>query len=131
MIKINVVTPLGILFQEEVEMVIFRNNEGEQAILQNHIPIVVMLNPGYVRLQRNNETLYVTVVGGFLEFSNNVVNVIAQEAEVGRDHENALKHLAELRKRRLEENKKRNIDFTRAERQIREELKKIKASKYL
>lgn len=131
MIKINVVTPLGILFQEEVEMVIFRNNEGEQAILQNHIPIVVTLNPGYVRLQRNNETLYVTVVGGFLEFSNNVVNVIAQEAEVGRDHENALKHLAELRKRRLEENKKRNIDFTRAERQIREELKKIKASKYL
>lgn len=131
MIKINVVTPLGILFQEEVEMVIFRNNEGEQAILQNHIPIVVTLNPGYVRLQRNNETLYVTVVGGFLEFSNNVVNVIAQEAEVGRDHENALKHLVELRKRRLEENKKRNIDFTRAERQIREELKKIKASKYL
>ncbi|GEM_PF-209702 len=131
MIKINVVTPLGILFQEEVEMVIFRNNEGEQAILQNHIPIVVTLNPGYVRLQRNNETLYVTVVGGFLEFSNNVVNVIAQEAEVGRDHENALKHLAELRKRRLEENKKRNIDFTRAEREIREELKKIKASKYL
>jgi len=131
MIKINVVTPLGILFQEEVEMVIFRNNEGEQAILQNHIPIVVTLNPGYVRLQRNNETLYVTVVGGFLEFSNNVVNVIAQEAEVGRDHENALKHLVELRKRRLEENKKRNIDFTRAEREIREELKKIKASKYL
>ncbi|NLC94828.1 MAG: ATP synthase F1 subunit epsilon [Bacilli bacterium] len=131
MIKINVVTPLGILFQEEVEMVIFRNNEGEQAILQNHIPIVVTLNPGYVRLQRNNETLYVTVVGGFLEFSNNVVNVIAQEAEVGRDHENALKHLAELRKRRFEENKKRNIDFTRAEREIREELKKIKASKYL
>ncbi|NLG82474.1 MAG: ATP synthase F1 subunit epsilon [Bacilli bacterium] len=131
MIKINVVTPLGVLFEEEVEMIVFRNTEGEQAILENHIPVVVTLNPGYVRLKRNGETLYVTVVGGFLEFSNNIVTVIAQEAEVGRDHENALKHLEDLRKKRLEENRKRNIDFTRAERDIKEEIKKIKASKYL
>jgi len=131
MIKINVVTPLGVLFEEEVEMIVFRNTEGEQAILESHIPVVVTLNPGYVRLKRNGETLYVTVVGGFLEFSNNIVTVIAQEAEVGRDHENALKHLEDLRKKRLEENRKRNIDFTRAEREIKEEIKKIKASKYL
>lgn len=131
MIKINVVTPLGVLFEEEVEMIVFRNTEGEQAILESHIPVVVTLNPGYVRLKRNGETLYVTVVGGFLEFSNNIVTVIAQEAEVGRDHENALKHLEDLRKKRLEENRKRNIDFTRAERDIKEEIKKIKASKYL
>lgn len=131
MIKINVVTPLGVLFEEEVEMIVFRNTEGEQAILESHIPVVVTLNPGYVRLKRNGETLYVTVVGGLLEFSNNIVTVIAQEAEVGRDHENALKHLEDLRKKRLEENRKRNIDFTRAEREIKEEIKKIKASKYL
>ncbi|HEY8365392.1 MAG TPA: ATP synthase F1 subunit epsilon [Haloplasmataceae bacterium] len=130
MIKINVVTPRGRLFSEEANILVIRNSEGEQAIMKDHIPVVIAINPGYIRLMRNEETLYVTIVGGYLEFSNNVANIIAQEAEVGKDHENALKHLEELRKQRLEENKKRNIDFTKAERDLREEIKKINASKY-
>lgn len=130
MIKINVVTPGGRLFSEEASILIVRNNDGEQAILKDHVPVVIAINPGYIRLVRNDETLYITIVGGYLEFSNNVANIIAQEAEIGKDHENALKHLAELRKLRLEENKRRNIDFTKAERELREQIKKINASKY-
>jgi F-type H+-transporting ATPase subunit epsilon len=130
MIKINVVTPEGKLFEEEASILIIRNSDGEQAIMKNHIPVVITINPGYIRLKKNDEVLYVTIVGGFLEFSNNTVNVVAQEAEVGRDHENALKHLAELRSQRLSENKRKNIDFTKAERELREQIKKINASKY-
>lgn len=130
MIKINVVTPEGKLFEEEASILVIRNSDGEQAILKDHIPIVIAINPGYVRLTKNNETIYVTIVGGFLEFANNVANVICQEAEIGKDHEHALKHLADMRKKRLEENRKWNIDFTKAERDLRKEIKKINASKY-
>jgi|SRR5690554_1950078 len=130
MIKINVVTPEGKLFEEEASILIIRNNDGEQAIMTDHIPVVIAINPGYVRLVKDDKTLYVTIVGGFLEFSNNIANVICQEAEVGRDHENALKHLADLRKQRLDENRQKNIDFTKAERDLREQIKKINASNY-
>ncbi len=130
MIKINVVTPQGKLFEEEAKIIIVRNVDGEQAIMQDHTPVVIAINPGYVRLVKDDETLFVTIVGGFLEFSNNVVNVVAQEAEIGRDHENALKHLADLRKERLDENRRRNIDFTKAERELKEQIKNINASQY-
>ncbi|QVK17778.1 ATP synthase F1 subunit epsilon [Mycoplasmatota bacterium] len=130
MIKINVVTPEGKLFEEDASIIIVRNSDGEQAIMQDHTPIVIAINPGYVRLIKDNETLYVTIIGGFLEFSNNLVNVVAQEAEIGKDHENALKHLADLRKKRLDENKRKNIDFTKAERDLKEQIKNINASKY-
>ncbi len=130
MIKINVVTPSGKLFEEETTSIIVRNIDGEQAILKDHIPIVIAINPGYVRLIKGDETLYVTIVGGFLEFSNNVVNVVCQEAEIGRDHESALKHLSDLRKERLAENKRKNIDFTKAERELKEQIKNVNASKY-
>jgi F-type H+-transporting ATPase subunit epsilon len=130
MIKIKVVTPRGQLFEEDVNIVIVRNSDGEQAILKDHIPVVIAINPGFIRLERNDEFFYVTIVGGFLEFSNNVVNVVAQEAEIGKDHENALKHLQDLRKERLEENKKRNIDFTRAERELRDHVRNMNASRY-
>lgn len=130
MIKINVVTPNGKLFEEETTSIIVRNIDGEQAILKDHLPVVIAINPGYVRLVKENETLYVTIVGGFLEFSNNVVNVVCQEAEIGRDHESALKHLYELRKQRLDENKRKNIDFTKAERELKKQVKNVTASKY-
>lgn len=130
MIKINVVTPRGKLFEEEATTIIVRNIDGEQAIMRDHTPVVIAINPGYVRLIRDDETLFVTIIGGFLEFSNNIVTVVAQEAEVGRDHENALKHLEDLRKKRLDENKRKNIDFTKAERELKEQIKSINASKY-
>ncbi|MDF2699152.1 MAG: atpC [Haloplasmataceae bacterium] len=128
MIKINVVTPLGKLFEEEVNFITIRNADGEQAILKNHIPVVIAINPGYIKLNRKDEILFVTIVGGFLEFSNNIVNVIAQEAEIGRDHDNALKHLEDLRKNRVNENKRKNIDFTKAERELREQIRNISAN---
>ena len=130
MIKIKVVTPTGVLFEEEADMIIVRNEDGEQAILQDHTPIVIAINPGYVRLNRDEDNLYVTIVGGYLEFSDNVVNVVAQEADIGLDHANALKHLAELRKQRLDENRRKNIDFTKAERELREQIRQMNASKY-
>ncbi len=130
MIKINVVTPEGKMFEEEATIIIVRNIDGEQAIMQDHTPVVIAINPGYVRLIKDNETLYVTIVGGFLEFSNNIVNVVCQEAEIGKDHENALKHLYNLRKQRLDENKRKNIDFTKAERELKEQIKNIHASQY-
>lgn len=130
MIKINVVTPEGKLFEEDANIIIVRNVDGEQAIMQDHTPVVIAINPGYVRLIKDQETLYVTIVGGFLEFSNNIVTVVAQEAEIGRDHENALKHLYDLRKKRLDENRRKNIDFTKAERELKKQIQNIHASEY-
>lgn len=130
MIKVNVVTPDGQLLTEDVESIVVRNDDGEQGILKDHIPVVIAIDSGFVRLRRGEDLVYVTVLGGFLEFSNNVATVIAQEADVGRDYENALKHLKEYRQQRLEENRQRMIDFTKAERELREQVKNIQASKY-
>ena len=130
MIKVNVVTPDGQLLTEDVESIVVRNDDGEQGILKDHIPVVIAIDSGFVRLRRGEDLVYVTVLGGFLEFSNNVATVIAQEADVGRDYENALKHLKECRKHRLEENRHRMIDFTKAVRDLREQVNNIQASKY-
>lgn len=130
MITVNVVTPDGELLSEVVDSIVIRNDDGEQGILKDHIPVVIAIDSGFVRLRRGDDLVYVTILGGFLEFSHNIATVIAQEAEIGRDYENALKHLKEYRKQRLDENRQRLIDFTKAERELREQVKKIQAGKY-
>lgn len=126
----KVVTPEGLLFTDTTDMIVIQNSDGEQGILKDHIPVVITIDPGYVRLKRNDETIFVTIIGGFLEFSQNVATVIAQEAEIGRDHQNAIKHLNAYRRQRLDENRKRVIDFTKAERELRDQIRNINASKY-
>lgn len=131
MIKVIVVTPDGHLLTDDAESLIIRNDDGMMGILKNHVPIVVAIDSGYVRLRRGEEMIYVTMISGFVEFRNNVARVIAQEAHVGKNHESALEHLKEYRKQRLEENRQRLIDFTKAERELREQVKEIQASQFI
>lgn len=131
MIRVDVVTPDGHLLTDEAESLVIRNEEGMLGILSNHLPIVVVIDEGFVRLRRGDEKLYVTVIGGFLEFRNNFARIIAQEAHIGRDHISALEHLKAYRKQRLDENRQRLVDFMKMERKLREQVKEIQAGKYL
>lgn len=131
MIRVDVVTPDGHLLTDEAESLVIRNEEGMLGILSNHLPIVVVIDEGFVRLRRGDEKLYVTVIGGFLEFRNNFARIIAQEAHIGRDHISALEHLKAYRKQRLDENRQRLLDFMKMERELREQVKEIQAGKYL
>ena len=73
--------------------------------------------------------MFTVVINGIVEHQNNVVNVIAQEAQVGMDKERAMDHLNVVRKKRIEENKRRSIDFFKAERELKKGVKEAKAGK--
>lgn len=125
--KIIVSTHQGQLYNEEVEYVVVSSEEGEFAILNNHIPIVAVINEGYIKLVRDKNEYFVVIVSGILEFHNNEVSVLAQEAHIGENKEAAKAHLLEIRNERLEQNRKESVDLTKKERELREHLKNAKA----
>ena len=125
--KIIVSTHQGNLYNEEVEYVVVSSQEGEFAILKGHIPVVTIINEGYVKLVRDSNEYFVVIVSGILEFHNDVVSVLAQEAHIGKDKEDAKNHLLTIRNERLEKNRKESIDLTKKEKELREHLKNAKA----
>lgn len=125
--KIIVSTHQGNLYNEQVEYVVVRNEEGEFAILNNHIPVVVVINEGYVKMVRDGEEYYVVIISGILEFHGDTVSVLAQEAHIGYDKDSARKHLDEFHKERLEKNRKEQGDLTQKEKELREHLRTSKA----
>lgn len=125
--KIIVSTHQGNLYNEEVDYVVVKNNDGEFAILKNHVPVVAVINEGYVKLVRGNEEYYVVIISGILEFHDDNVNVLAQEAHIGYNHESARNHLDEFRKERLDKNRKEQVDLTQKEKELREHLRNSKA----
>ncbi|MDE5566641.1 MAG: ATP synthase F1 subunit epsilon [Anaeroplasmataceae bacterium] len=125
--KIIVSTHQGNLYNEEVDYVVVHNDDGEFGILSNHIPVVAVIDEGYVKIVRDKDEFYIVVVSGILEFHDNEVSVLAQEAHIGKDKLSAKAHLEEIHKERLEKNRKEQVDFTQKEKELKEHLRTTKA----
>lgn len=121
--KIVITTPEGELYNEEVSFVVVSSkSNGEYGILQDHIPIASTIDTGYLKLEQGNLVFYVVVIGGLLEHHNNVITVIAQDAFIGRSKEQAFENLTQIRKSRVDDNRKRNIELIKAERELRKQI---------
>ena len=126
--KIVVSSHQGNLYNEEVDyVVVHSDSDGEFAIMQNHIPVVSVIDEGYVKLVKDKDEFYVVIVNGILEYHDNEVTVLVQEAHIGQDAQSAKVHLNAIRKERLETNRQDVSDFTQKEKELIDNLRKTKA----
>lgn len=108
--RLEIVTPKGKLYSNDVEFVLARTTEGDMGILANHAPFVAGLTVGemVVREAKGKEIPYY-VSGGFLEINSNKVIVLVDEAMLASeiDLEKAKKEvaLAEEKLKKLSEDK--------------------------
>ena len=125
--RICVSTHQGKLYDDEITYVVVKNEDGEFAIMKDHVPIVCVIPRGYVKLVVPNQEVFLAVVNGVLQFNDNVINVIAQGAHIGYSKDSAQEHLDTVRNERLELNRKTNVDFTQKEKEILDNLRRSKA----
>ncbi|HOP57542.1 MAG TPA: ATP synthase F1 subunit epsilon [Bacillota bacterium] len=126
--RIVIVTPDGELYNEEVDaIVVSSGNNGEYGVLKDHVPIISTIDTGYIKLEQGNLIYYVVVINGVVENHDNLITVIAQDAFIGTSKEKAFKNLNEIRQERLAENRKRNVEFAKAERELKKQIKQTGA----
>lgn len=125
--KICVSTHQGKLYDDEITYAIVKNDDGEFAIMKNHIPLVCVIPTGYLKLVVERQEVYLAVINGMLEFKDNIINVIAQGAHIGYSKESALEHLQSVRNERLELNRKANVELTQKEKELIESIRMSKA----
>lgn len=125
--KIVVSTHQGRLYDEEVEHVVVKTVDGEFAIYNKHIPVVCVIEDGFVKLVRDDMQVFVVCYNAVLEYKGDTISVLAQEANIGKDAEEAMKHLEEVRKERLNRNRVAESDFTQKEKELMENMKTAKA----
>ena len=126
-IKLIVSTHQGKLFDEICDYVLVKNKNGDFGVLPNHIPLISTVEDGFIKFVFEGKELYLCVYNAIIEFSNNTMSILAQEAYVGESMEDAKGHLEEVRKERLERNRQTETDLATAERELVENIKKAKA----
>jgi F-type H+-transporting ATPase subunit epsilon len=106
--QVDVVTPERELFSGEATEVYARSLEGELGILPGHQPTLLALEVAPVRVKTSDgREVAVAVHGGFLEFRENHLTVLADGAELPEDIDPAR---AEAARRRAEEHLAREED---------------------
>jgi F-type H+-transporting ATPase subunit epsilon len=122
-------THQGVLYDEEIDYIVVRNQDGEFAMLKDHVPLICVISEGYVRFVISNPLtdIFIIINNGVLDFHDNNVSILAQEAAAGYTLEEATINMETQLFERRKENKQENIDFTVKENELRENLKKAKA----
>src|SRR3954464_3229461 len=79
--KVEVLTPEGEIFNDEVEMISTRTTVGSIGILANHQPLLAMLDPTELRLYRSESDIVRLAQGeGYLQMANNRALLLLEEA---------------------------------------------------
>jgi F-type H+-transporting ATPase subunit epsilon len=111
---LEIVTPQGLVFSEEVDEVTASGSEGEFGVLPGHVPFVTTLKIGMLTCKKGTESKFFFVNWGYSEVGSEKVMVLADSAERSEDIDieraKAAMKRAEERLKKAEE-----IDFTRAE----------------
>jgi F-type H+-transporting ATPase subunit epsilon len=78
---VEVLTPEGEVFSEEIEMLSTRTAVGSIGVLANHEPVLAMLEPTELRLYRSEgEIVRFAQAEGYLQFADNHALVLVEEA---------------------------------------------------
>ena len=72
--RICVSTHQGKLYDDEITYAVVKNEDGEFAIMKDHVPIVCVIPKGYVKLVVPEQELYLAVVNGkFLDNNKHIL----------------------------------------------------------
>ena len=126
--KFEIVTPNRVFYSDNIDMVIFNTPEGEMGILKNHMPMVVAVDIGIIKIKQGDLIDEAVVSDGFLEITNDKVIMFVDSAEWPDEIDVArAKEALERAKKRLKDNvaANRHIEY-RAKASVGRAMTRIK-----
>jgi F-type H+-transporting ATPase subunit epsilon len=76
----RVITPEEVIYDGEANLVIARIADGDLGALVDHSPLVSTVEVGEVRIRQDDEQLVYATSDGFFKVSENLVQVLVEEA---------------------------------------------------
>lgn len=79
-LKLEILTPEGVAYSDDVEMVLLPAELGEMGIFPMHVPLMTRINPGEVIVTKDAHKLHLAIGEGFAEVTQTRVSVLADMA---------------------------------------------------
>ena len=79
-LRLEIVTPQAVVFSEDVEMVTFPGAEGQMGVYPQHVPLITMIIPGEIIVNRSGTETFLAVGEGVVEVTANKVAIVTDMA---------------------------------------------------
>jgi F-type H+-transporting ATPase subunit epsilon len=79
-LKLEIVTPEGTVYSEEVEMVTLPGVDGQMGIYPHHVPLMTQMVPGEIGVRKAAQDYYLAVGEGLIEITGDQVAVLTDMA---------------------------------------------------
>ena len=80
-LSLTIITPRGVKFEEEADMITMRTIQGEMGILARHAPVTTILGDGVLRIRNNGFEKNLAVFGGVAEIDGNHIQILSTIAQ--------------------------------------------------
>jgi len=125
---LRIVTPDGVEFEGEADSLIIRSTNGDLCILKNHAEFVTTIDVSLVRVRTQETEKVGACSSGFLNVSNNVVNLVATTFEFAERIDLARAQSAKERAERILAAKNDQDQIRLAEMKLKRALVRISAA---
>lgn len=131
-LKLKIITPEKLVFEEMVDQVSLPTTLGEITILPDHIPLITDITSGDIVAVINGEQIPMAVVGGFLEVKKEdnttvvaaLADFVEHVSEIGDDKIEKAKARAEELKEKMKN--KEHVDYEHFASELERSLTRVK-----
>ena len=127
--SVEIVTPIKILNQENVDYIRCPGIDGSFGIMKKHRQGVIALDVGEIKIDANGKTDWYATSGGFVEIGSDKIELLLESVE--KSNEIDIKRATEALERAKDrkKNSKEQIDNIRLEASLSRALNRLKVSK--
>ena len=79
-IKLEIVTPEGTVYSEDVDMVTLPGIEGQMGVYAHHVPLMTQMVPGEITVRQNGADYFLAVGEGLIEVTGEHVAILTDMA---------------------------------------------------
>lgn len=126
---LEVITPEKVILKEEVDEIVVQTTTGEITILPNHEDLLTKLKEGEMLIKKHGKITYFALTGGFLEVSQNKVNILADYAIRAEDIEIAKAEEAKERAQKKLKEHQEEKEFIVADAELKKAILELKIAR--
>jgi F-type H+-transporting ATPase subunit epsilon len=79
-LNLQIVTPEGLTYSQQVEIVVFRAPDGQIGILPHHIPLMTQMLRGEMMVRKEGRAQFLAVGEGLVEVTGDSVSILTDMA---------------------------------------------------
>lgn len=128
-LQLEIVTAERVVYSEEVDLLVAPGVEGELGVLPSHAPLLTIMQPGEIRVDKDGEQSFIVVSGGFLEIIGNKATILADTAEHAGEIDESRAEAAMKRAQERVTSAASDMDLERALASVRRSQARLKVSR--